>query len=96
MRIATLGRLRRWYRRHLSKPELRSSSAENAAVLGRVTMDQIMVDVSALDSVEPGEEVVPSAARAMRKSPWANLRLRLGRFRGKFYRARERVARMHA
>lgn len=60
MRIATLAiGYADGYQRHLS-----NQGAEvlihgmRCAVLGRVTMDQIMADVTALTSVAPGEEVV--------------------------------------
>jgi alanine racemase len=60
MRIATLAvGYADGYQRHLS-----GRGAEvlirgrRCAVLGRVTMDQILADVSALPGIEPGEEVV--------------------------------------
>lgn len=60
MRIATLAvGYADGYQRHLSH---RSAEVliqgRRCAVLGRVTMDQIMADVTALPSVAPGEEVV--------------------------------------
>jgi alanine racemase len=60
MRIATLSvGYADGYRRHLSEAGAAVLvGGKRCAILGRVTMDQIMVDVSALDSVEPGEEVV--------------------------------------
>jgi alanine racemase len=45
--------------RHLSGQEADVLiKGRRCRLLGRVTMDQIMVDVTHLDSVEPGEEVV--------------------------------------
>jgi alanine racemase len=60
MRIATLAvGYADGYRRHLSGTGAEVLIGGNrCAVLGRVTMDQIMADVTALDSVEPGDEVV--------------------------------------
>lgn len=58
MRIATLGvGYGDGYQRHLRDADVLIRGSR-CRVLGRVTMDQIMVDVSALDSVEPGEEAV--------------------------------------
>jgi alanine racemase len=60
MRIATLAvGYADGYRRHLSGTGAGVLiGGKRCAVLGRVTMDQIMADVTALDSVEPGDEVV--------------------------------------
>ena len=60
MRVATLAvGYADGYRRHLSG---RDASVlirgQRCAVLGRVTMDQILADVTALGDVHPGEEVV--------------------------------------
>jgi alanine racemase len=58
MRIATLAvGYGDGYRRHLRDADVLIRGIR-CRVLGRVTMDQIMVDVSALDRVEPGEEAV--------------------------------------
>jgi len=58
MRIATLGvGYGDGYQRHLEDAEVLICGSR-CRVLGRVTMDQIMADVSALDGVEPGEEAV--------------------------------------
>ena len=47
------------YPRHLSNQGAEVLiGGKRCAVLGRVTMDQIVVDVSALDAVEPGDEAV--------------------------------------
>ncbi|MGA8655169.1 MAG: alanine racemase [Chthoniobacterales bacterium] len=58
MRIATLAAgYGDGYQRHLRDAEV-LIRGNRCRVLGRVTMDQILVDVSALDHVEIGEEVV--------------------------------------
>ena len=58
MRIATLGvGYGDGYQRHLRDADVLIRGSR-CRVLGRVTMDQILVDVSALDGVEPGEEAV--------------------------------------
>jgi len=58
MRIATLGvGYGDGYQRHLKDADVLIRGSR-CRVLGRVTMDQIMVDVSALDGVEPDEEAV--------------------------------------
>ncbi len=60
MRIATLAvGYADGYQRHLSNRGAEVLiRGQRCAVLGRVTMDQIMVDVTALPEVEAGEEVV--------------------------------------
>ena len=60
LRIATLAvGYADGYRRHLSGRGAEVLiGGKRCAVLGRVTMDQILADVTALPEVEPGEEVV--------------------------------------
>lgn len=60
MRVATLAfGYADGYSRHLSGKDADVLiRGRRCAVLGRVTMDQIMVDVSALEEVQPGDEVV--------------------------------------
>jgi alanine racemase len=60
MRIATLAvGYADGYQRHLSNRGAEVLiRGQRCAVLGRVTMDQILADVTALSDVEPGEEVV--------------------------------------
>lgn len=60
MRIATLGvGYADGYQRHLSNRGAEVLiGGQRCPVLGRVTMDQILADVSALPAVEPGDEAV--------------------------------------
>jgi alanine racemase len=60
MRVATLAAgYADGYQRHLSNRGAEVLiRGRRCPVLGRVTMDQIMADVTALPGVEPGEEVV--------------------------------------
>ncbi len=60
MRVATLAfGYADGYPRHLSGKDADVLiRGRRCAVLGRVTMDQIMVDVTALEEVQPGDEVV--------------------------------------
>ena len=60
MRVATLAvGYADGYQRHLSNQGAEVLiRGQRCAVLGRVTMDQIVADVSALPEVQPGEEVV--------------------------------------
>jgi alanine racemase len=60
MRIATLGvGYADGYQRQVTgKDAYVLIRGQRCAVLGRVTMDQIMVDISAVPAIEPGEEVV--------------------------------------
>ncbi|MEO7318579.1 MAG: alanine racemase C-terminal domain-containing protein, partial [Chthoniobacteraceae bacterium] len=75
MRVATLAvGYADGYQRHLSG---RGSEVlirgRRCAVLGLVTMDQILVDVTALPDVEPGEEVVLLGAQGDEKIPVVEL-----------------------
>lgn len=60
MRIATIGvGYADGYQRHLSNQSVEVIiRGTRCAVLGRVTMDQILADVSALDECIPGDEVI--------------------------------------
>ena len=80
MRIGTLAAgYADGYKRHLS-----NTGAEvlvrgrRCALLGRVTMDQIMIDLSALPEVEAGEEVVLLGRQAGEEIPAAELAARSG------------------
>ncbi len=67
------------YQRHLSgKGAEVLIQGRRCAVLGRVTMDQIMVDVTALPEVAAGEEVVLLGQNGGDEIPVAELALRAG------------------
>ncbi len=82
------------YPRHLSgKGASVLLRGRRCAVLGRVTMDQIMVDVTELDAVEPGEEVVLCGRQGDVEILASELALRAGTIAWEIFTGAGRVSR---
>lgn len=80
MRVGTLGAgYADGYQRHLSNVGAEALvRGRRCALLGRVTMDQIMIDLSALPEVGPGEEVVLLGRQDGEEVPAAELAAKAG------------------
>src|SRR5438094_10607996 len=75
MRIATLAAgYADGYPRHLSNRDAAALvRGQRCALLGRVTMDLVMIDVSKIDNVQVGDEVVLMGKQGEQEIPCAEL-----------------------
>jgi alanine racemase len=80
MRIATLtAGYADGYPRHLSNRDAAALvRGQRCALLGRVTMDLVMIDVSKIDNVQVGDEVVLMGKQGEQEIPCAELAERAG------------------
>jgi alanine racemase len=67
---------------------------QRAPLVGRISMDQAVLDVTEIAGVEAGDEVVILGRRAARPSPPSTTPRLRGRFRGRFSRGLGRVRRI--